>query len=323
MISLSSYLAQINDKFLVGINPYVGYYNNGSGSRNELIISPYIFFPANHIIRNYYPGNYPSLSLLRLVSRDYNYNSLCENQRNIKDIKKRIEFLNEFNKTVITKDYNKDEFITEFDNELKVTTNLFDKDVIKNNLISKMSMFSLHANNPHMGESINYESLNIIFDLNTDSNYSSPILHRKKALYTSYVVVENNRVLFARYLSLDNIVKYIALKNLEIITGEDVSKQLASLFTVKISNELIDKRNKKRKFKEIFLKFIESMVEAGYAIEKVEGDLNNEILFSIPKLKAKTPKEYKKTIINECANSLGINKELIKQKEQVIELDIW
>ena len=123
--------------------------------------------------------------------------------------------------------------------------------------------------------------------------------------------------MFLRYIHRDNICSFINVSNMISILKQldkeyfkdkinELNEFLNSIVITKVCNKLIDKRNKKKKLKEIVIKYLEEITTPIIYQEEI---LNDEVLFKLKKPEGKTPKEIKANIFKEVINILGVKED--------------
>lgn len=174
----------------------------------------------------------------------------------------------------------------------------------------KLHVSEIQIKYPYTGSIINYFNLNKNFNKNEE-------YRRASDLYSKWVIAINGEILFLRYIHRDNICSFINVSNMIVILKQldeeyfkdkidELNEFLNNIIITKVCNKLIDKRNKKKKLKEIVIKYLEEITTP---ITYQEEILNDEVLFKLKKPEGKTPKEIKANIFKEVINILGVKED--------------
>lgn len=181
---------------------------------------------------------------------------------------------------------------------------------VNNNKDVKSHISEIQIKYPHTGSVINYFNLNRNFNKNGE-------YRRANDLYSKWAIAINGEILFLRYIHRDNIYSFINISNMIAILKQldeeyfkdkidELNEFLNNIIITKICNKLIDKRNKKKKLKEIINKYLEEITTP---ITYQEEVLNDEFLFKLKKPEGKTPKEIKTNIFKEIIDILGVKED--------------
>lgn len=181
---------------------------------------------------------------------------------------------------------------------------------VNNNKDVKSHVSEIKIKYPHTGSVINYFNLNRNFNKNGE-------YRRANDLYSKWAIAINGEILFLRYIHRDNICSFINVSNMISILKQldkeyfkdkinELNEFLNSIVITRVCNKLIDKRNKKKKLKEIVIKYLEEITTPIIYQEEI---LNDEVLFKLKKPEGKTPKEIKANIFKEIIDILGVKED--------------